>query len=422
MTSSLYDPLGVVAPVTITPKIIQQDLCRLEKLGWDDTVPDDIGERWDRWLAQLTLLMELNIPRCFKPKGLLKEFTVELHHFCDASEMAYGAASYVKVYDANGTMRVSLVMGKARVAPIQPLTIPRLELSSAVTAVRLHEIITAELEYKIHKVYFWTDSMSNIKYIRNKTSRFKTFVSNRLSVIHEATVPSDWYYVPTKVNPADLASCGIQPKDQRSLEYWLHGPSFLQNDSAAYPEQPSCLNNEDPEQEIKNLLHVFAQEIEDDSEDIKESIVVLLLQSSSSWHKVQKRIGWLLRFQDYCVNRFLEHRKLKRGPLSVEEMLLARLEAVKCFQRCEFYEEIDAIKKGKELPRSSALLKLSPILENDVLRVGGRLEKADVAYDVKHPMIIPGKCMLAELIIRECHEDNGHVGASQVLAMLRQVY
>ena len=144
VTSSLYDPLGLVAPVTITPKIIQQYLCRLEKLGWDDAVPDDIGERWDRWLAQLPLLMQLNVARCFKPQGLLEEFTVELHHFCDASEMAYGAASYVKVYDANGTTRVSLVMGKARVAPIQPLTIPRLELSSAVTAVRLHEIITAE--------------------------------------------------------------------------------------------------------------------------------------------------------------------------------------------------------------------------------------------------------------------------------------
>ena len=152
-------------------------------------MPDDIGERWDRWLAQLPAVMALNIPRCFKPEGMLEEFTVELHHFCDASEMAYGAASYVKVYDANGKTQVSLVMGKARVAPIQPLTIPRLELSSAVTAVRLHEIITAELEYKIDKVYFWTDSMSNIKYIRNKTSRFKTFVANRLSVIHEATVP-----------------------------------------------------------------------------------------------------------------------------------------------------------------------------------------------------------------------------------------
>ena len=92
-------------------------------------------------MNDLPQLSDVRIPRCFKPTNLADVFQVELHHFCDASEYAYGAASYIKIFDAEGKVRSSLVMGKARVAPIKPVTIPRLELSAAVVAVRLHQQI-----------------------------------------------------------------------------------------------------------------------------------------------------------------------------------------------------------------------------------------------------------------------------------------
>ena len=114
VTSALYDPLGLVAPVTLLPKLMLQDMCRV-KLDWDDEVGESQKARWSSWLEDLPLLNEVRIPRCFKPTGLADVFHVELHHFCDASEYAYGAASYIKIYDGEGTVRSSLVMGKARV-------------------------------------------------------------------------------------------------------------------------------------------------------------------------------------------------------------------------------------------------------------------------------------------------------------------
>ena len=422
VTSSLYDPLGLVAPVTIVPKMIQQDLCRL-KLKWDDEVPAEAAERWKSWLSELPALMEVHVSRCYKPPGLLAEHTVELHHFCDASETAYGAVSYVKMYDDHGNVQVTLVVGKARVAPIQPVTIPRLELSAAVVAVRLHEQVIAELEYDIKQVYFWTDSMSTVKYIRNKTSRFKRFVANRLSVIHEASSPEEWMYVPTKQNPADLASRGVRPNDARALAYWLGGPKFLLSGVTDYPQQPASLSTDDPEQEVRNVLHVFASEIETDDDLVDNyDVIGSLLERCSSWHAIQKRIAWLVRFREYCIRRYLYSGDVRTGLLTVPEMEAAQLEVVRQVQAVEYYEELAALRKNAQLPKSSQLIKLCPILEDGVIRVGGRLEKADLTYDVKHPIVIPGKSRLAELMIREVHECNGHVGAKHILSLLNQRY
>jgi hypothetical protein len=78
--SSLFDPLGLVAPVIFEGKCIVQELCR-DKMGWDDPIPEDIVKRWETWRAQLNDLSKLRIQRCYKPQDWEdREFkTVELH-------------------------------------------------------------------------------------------------------------------------------------------------------------------------------------------------------------------------------------------------------------------------------------------------------------------------------------------------------
>ncbi len=39
--SSVYDPLGFLTPVTVTAKVMLQELCR-GGCGWDDDMPKDI--------------------------------------------------------------------------------------------------------------------------------------------------------------------------------------------------------------------------------------------------------------------------------------------------------------------------------------------------------------------------------------------
>ena len=71
-------------------------------------------------------------------------------------------------------------MGKSRLAPLDKnvLIIPKLELSAAVVAVRMKVKLLEESNISINKVYFWVDSKTVLRYIRNESKRFSVFVSH----------------------------------------------------------------------------------------------------------------------------------------------------------------------------------------------------------------------------------------------------
>ncbi|XP_068707685.1 uncharacterized protein [Montipora capricornis] len=111
-------------------------------------------------------------------------------------------------------------MGKARVTPLKPITIPHLELAAALVSVRVSETLSRELRY---------DEIKEVvqAYIHNDARRFHTFVASRVQQIRDSTVPEQWNYVDKRNNPADDASRGLSPKDLLQSSRWLQGPSFL---------------------------------------------------------------------------------------------------------------------------------------------------------------------------------------------------
>jgi len=100
-------------------------------------------------------------------------------------------------------------MGKSRVTPIRQITIPRLELMAAMVASNVQSHVTAALEVPLKRTVIWKDSMITLGYIRNTRARYKMFVANRLSTIHDLSSVDEWRYVAGKVNPADLAYRGF---------------------------------------------------------------------------------------------------------------------------------------------------------------------------------------------------------------------
>ena len=153
VVSSLFDPLGLVAPVTLKAKLVLQKLCK-DNAAWDDEIQNEDACVWKEWLSSLTCLSSLLIPRCFKPKGFIDVVDTQLHMFSDASEYGYGACGYLRLTDANNKVSTVLVMGKSRVTPIKTTTIPRLELQAAVVSCRLHDMIIRELEIRIDRSIF----------------------------------------------------------------------------------------------------------------------------------------------------------------------------------------------------------------------------------------------------------------------------
>ena len=57
----IYDPLGLVAPVTTKGKFIYKDVCNV-KVAWDAPLPPPLESQWTRWKKEL--------PAEVKVKGL----------------------------------------------------------------------------------------------------------------------------------------------------------------------------------------------------------------------------------------------------------------------------------------------------------------------------------------------------------------
>lgn len=93
---------------------------------------------WERWRSGLPQLEHIEVDRCFKPRGFGEITSASLHHFSDASCNGYGQCSYLRLVDDDGdNIHCMLVIGKSRVPPTKPVTIPRLELSAAAVSAKI---------------------------------------------------------------------------------------------------------------------------------------------------------------------------------------------------------------------------------------------------------------------------------------------
>ena len=230
--ASLFDPLGFVAPVLLEAKQILQTLNK-RNLGWDEPIAEVELEQWRFWLEGLPVLNSIEIPRCFKSPEFGRTISMQIHHFADASSYGYGACSYLRLVDHSGSICLSFFMGKSRLAPIKSVSIPRLELTAAVLAARLDELAKRELKIPLDS-FLWVDSTAVLYCIRNITKRFPVFVANRLATIESFSNINQWNYVPSKLNPADIASRGLKAQKLKTSE-WLQGPTFLLQSQSMWP-------------------------------------------------------------------------------------------------------------------------------------------------------------------------------------------
>lgn len=141
--SRLFDPFGWLSPCIVKIKILFQQLW-LHDLTWDDPLPSAIEEEWVSIKNNLQALEQLRIPRWVaNHKG-----GMQLIGFSDASESAYAAVVYGRSVDSNGKVHITLIAAKTKVAPIQQVTLPRLELNAAVLLTALVKKISSALNHQ----------------------------------------------------------------------------------------------------------------------------------------------------------------------------------------------------------------------------------------------------------------------------------
>ncbi len=87
-----------------------------------------------------------------------------------------------------------------------------------------------------------------------------------------------------------------------------------------------------------------------------------------------------------------------------------------------FHKEVSLLRDGHSLSKDSKLAKLDPICdENGLLRVRGRIQFSDLAYESKHPLILP-KCHGSLLLVRFAHTHNCHAGVQAMITSIREEY
>ena len=129
--------------------------------------------------------------------------------------------------------------------------------------------------------------MTVLQYIRNTTSRYKTFVANRLAVIQELTSITDWRHIEGRLNPADLASRGFMPSDNGLMQDWMEGPSFLRTDH--YPEESKAENTVGDDSEIVLMTQAA------DKDPLCD-----LIDRCGTWKKLKRVIMRCLLFSERC--------------------------------------------------------------------------------------------------------------------------
>ena len=149
--------------------------------------------------------------------------------------MGYDVVAYLRSVNKYGVVLCSFVLAKSRLPPLKRVTIPRLELAAATLAVKFDSLLKRQLDMKLGESVFWKYSTALLRYIRNESRRYQTYLMNRIAMIHDGSDQSQWRYVDTNSNVADDAFRGLSSEDFIHSDRWLCGPQFLWKEEHGWP-------------------------------------------------------------------------------------------------------------------------------------------------------------------------------------------
>ena len=144
-------------------------------LTWDQKLPAQLAKGALAWFKELPDLSGVKIPRSLKKPEQVTDS--QLHVFTDALQEAYGAVPYLRHECQSGNTTVRFVMSKAKVTPLQSVSVPRLELTAAIVGLRVAESVGQTTGLPKEKWTFWCDSLDVLHWVRGYSRQFKPFIS-----------------------------------------------------------------------------------------------------------------------------------------------------------------------------------------------------------------------------------------------------
>lgn len=239
------------------------------------------------------------------------------------------------------------MIAKARVAPLKSPTVPRMELTAVMVAVKMYKPLKMQLELKLQDSGFWADSTAVLKYLNSRGTRFKTLrskknltVANRITAILTHSQTTKWRYVTTSLNP-NVVSRGQSVEAFLKEDHWLSGPDFIRHPPDQWPRNPDPGMLDINDLEIRSVTQAHLTQVKEMTDATNQ-----LMAYFSSWIKLKRAVAWFLKLKHVLkelivkkkpgegktrVTLLREH--LKGVSLTCDDLATAEKEIVKFFFR-----------------------------------------------------------------------------------------
>ncbi|GBO35440.1 hypothetical protein AVEN_98825-1, partial [Araneus ventricosus] len=396
----VFDPIGYTAPVMLCPKLMLQKAWKMP-IGWDTEITGNLKKEFLQWFQDLKILEEIHISRWINVTAEnLKHCTI--HTFCDASKEAYAAVVFLRL-EEEGSVKLSLLAAKSRIAPLRGGTIPRMELLAALVGARLTNSVIEALNWKEVKCYYWSDSTTVLAWI-SREENWSVFVRNRVQEIRKLSSPLAWNHVVGELNPADLPSRGCTATQLMSLRWW-EGPKWL-TELPDFWRHGNILNEDTDEDEIEKEKLKSMKSLANTENIVQCNRIYSFF---SKYQQIVRLVGWMLRFKHNCLCTKEER---TRGELTSSEFHKAELKLVLMIQHESFEGEEDKKLKG-----------LAVFVEEDkILRVKTQIVNRRDKEDFRKPMLLPSNHEVVLKLIEHYHKKNLHCGLEILQNILREKF
>lgn len=415
--ATIFDPLGWAMPIVLLARMFIRRIWK-ENYSWDQPLTEELSREWQKIRCALLDIrnIELNRRMFTCPKANLST-EWELHAFSDASIEAFAVVVFIK---SGG--HLAFVAAKSRLTPSRKLSVPRLELVAAVLASRYIQYVQKALNLEqFHKVTLWSDSKCILSWLRT-TKILPAYVQKSVTEIKSCQI-HNFYYVPTDLNPADVATRGADFQSLKGMNWW-NGPSWL-SDESNWPEQNiSCEENtsdnaalqvNEEEKILLTKIRLAANKF--NPSEYSSSPFALDPAKFSSFERLLKRSAFIL----HGINRiFLARIGRKALPVDNEKTDYQFVRIIwLLWDQKRAYTEIPSNKRS-----NVAFLRNMNVFQDqhNLYRCITRLQNSEKDEETIYPILLVKDSPITTLIVMSIHVNNLHSGTTYTLAALRRTY
>ena len=249
------------------------------------------------------------------------------------------------------------------------------------------------------QIYLWTDCSTGVQWVDRNNSN-KVYVRNRVGEIFtlRGQLKFELRHVDSKDNPADLISRGCSMETLRSSDLWKSGPQWLSNE-ADWPETQFKVS----------ITEIITQNI-----PVEPISSIFPVEKYSSLTKFMNITDVVFKFlQTIFPGKFsslnssdywLRNQQQVHYPLVYEALKLKSSE-------------------NKYNESRKFISNLSLYLDDKgIIRYKGKLQNAEISYDMKNPVLLPPKSHLCKLLVEDRHCKNHHTGVQETLSFMREEF